>query len=170
MSYTATATASSTFTKTDAQYLASRIAADLKQVQQFYGKPSDTEITDYVVEAAVLLHHRLLDNVKYGYKLNGYWIFAIEYSTNYLGQLQANDMPGSIPPAAQVTGASWSSYLSRRTNADLSEETIQSIDEVIPVSRTGGSEPQFSGGQWESDKGYERSGVGLQRRTYWSAA
>lgn len=168
MTQTVTATTTSTFTKTDAQYLASRIAADLKQVQLAYGSPSDDEINDYVIEAAVLLHYRLLSNVKYGYRLNGYWIFAIEYSTNYLGQLQTNDMPGSIPTTAQLAGASWSSYLTRRTNADLSQTDINGINAVIPVDRVGGSEPVFSGGQWSSDKTYERNGVGVERRTYWS--
>ncbi len=166
MNYTATATA--TFTKTDAQYLASRIAADLKQLQLAYGRPSDAEITDYVVEAAVLLHHRLLKNVKYGYKVGGSWVYAIEYTTNYLGQLEVNDMPGSIPTTAELSGATWSSFLSRRHNPDISPEAHQSINDVIPVEREEGSEPQFSGGQWESDKSYESNGVGLQRRTYWS--
>ena len=170
MSYSITSTATVTFTKTDAQYLASRIAADLKQIQLAYGRPTDSEITDYVVEAAILLHHRLLDNVKYGYKLNGFWIYAIEYSTNYLGLLNVNNMPGNIPTTAQLNGSSWSSFLTRRHNPDISHEEHQSINSVIPFERTNGSEPQFNGGQWQIDNGYERNGVGLQRRTYWSAA
>ena len=39
---------SDTFTRTHAVYLASKVAADLKQMQLFYGKPSDGNIEAYI--------------------------------------------------------------------------------------------------------------------------
>ena len=87
MTYSLTTTTSHTFTIADAKYLASRIATDLAQVRLFYDQPSDQMIQDYAIEAAVLLKFGILQSVKYGFQINDNWIFALDYSVNYLGQL-----------------------------------------------------------------------------------
>ncbi len=53
---------SDTFTKTHAVYLASKVAADLKQMQLFYGKPSDESIEAYINEIVLLLVNKCLQD------------------------------------------------------------------------------------------------------------
>ena len=52
MTYSYTTT--STFTRTHAIYLASKVAADLRQMQLFYGRPSNENIEAYIEELAIL--------------------------------------------------------------------------------------------------------------------
>ena len=70
--YTTSTTAS--FTMTHAKYLSSKVAADLKRMQRFYGSPSDAWIADYEAELASLLKHGYLASVTYGYKRDGNFI------------------------------------------------------------------------------------------------
>ena len=46
MSYSYTVTESTTFTVTHARHIAAKVATDLKRLQRFYGKPSDSAIAD----------------------------------------------------------------------------------------------------------------------------
>lgn len=165
-----TATQTYTFTRTDAQYLASRIAADLRQVQILYGRgrPTDQEIQNYAVEAGMLLHFKLLDRVTYGFKRDGVWALSLEYSTNYLGNLQVDGPPGSVPAGANIAGTSWGSFLNRKVASHLTQPQVEAIDEAIPISRNSGEEPRYSGGQFADPLSYARHGVELQRKIYWS--
>jgi len=164
MTYSTTLSASQTFTIADAKYLASRIASDLTQLRLYYGQLTEQKVQDLTVEAAILLKAGLLSNVKYGYQKDGKWVFALSYSVNYLGQLEvANDSPGGVDATANVTGASWSSYLTRRHNPNLSAEDLKAIDELLPIQRGGGSEPSASNGAWSNDKTYYRNGTDISR-------
>lgn len=164
MTYSTTLTASQTFTIADAKYLASRIASDLTQLRLFYGQVTEQKVQDLVVEAAILLKAGLLGNVKYGYQKNNEWIFALSYTVNYLGQVElANDSPGSVDPSADVTGASWMSYLTRRHNPNLTDAERRAVEELLPIKRTGFAEPSSAGGAWSNDKTYYRNGTDMAR-------
>ena len=52
MSYSFTTTETNAFTITHANYLASKVAADLKRMQRFYGSPSNAMIEKYKKEIA----------------------------------------------------------------------------------------------------------------------
>lgn len=168
MTYSATHTATATFTKTSAEHLAGRIAAELNQVKLGYeGVPSDEDIIKYAQEAAILLHHKLLKSVKYGFKRNDSWALVLEYTTNYLGQIQADHLPGDIPMSANITGATWYTHLQTRST-DHSQEELRAIEASIPIKRDVGVEPSFTGGQWGDNKQFSKDGGGLGRRVYWS--
>lgn len=53
-----TGTNSTTFTRTNARLIASKIAADLRQMRLFYGKPSAERVDEYVDELVELLARR----------------------------------------------------------------------------------------------------------------
>jgi hypothetical protein len=164
MTYSTTLTASQTFTIADAKYLASRIASDLTQLRLYYGQLTEQKVQDLTVEAAILLKAGLLDNVKYGYQKEGKWVFAISYSVNYLGQLEVvNDSPGGIDATANVTGASWSSWLTRRNNPNLSAQELREIEQLLPIQRGSGTEPSTTNGAWSTDKTYYRNGSAISR-------
>ena len=70
---TSTYTYNTTFTLTNAKYLAAKIATDLKRMQRFYGKPTDQQIEDYENEAISLLNDGYLDTITYGFKKDDKW-------------------------------------------------------------------------------------------------
>lgn len=170
MSYSQTLSNTTTFTLSDAKYLASRIATDLTQMRLLYGKPTEQRVQDYAIEAAMLLKFGLLSSVKYGFQLNGNWIYAINYSVNYLGQLQTtNDDPGDIPSAEGVASATWHSFLTTRHNSDLSQTELDSINSQLPISRNNGDEPGSSHGTWVTEKTYSKNGVAMTRSYFRSS-
>ena len=74
MSYSYTISTLTSFTVTHARHIAAKVATDLKRLQRFYGKPSDSDITNYESEIVELLKRRYLGTVSYGYKRDGEWI------------------------------------------------------------------------------------------------
>lgn len=160
-------TYSDTVTKTDAGYLASKVAADLKQMQLFYGKPSDEEIEAFKEELVVLLVNKCLKMVEYGFNRDNKWIIVIRYTISSYGMLLEDDRSGRIPPGADISGASWLSFLEHNDSwhsiSDIERERIQ---ELLPFQRTEGTEPGFDPGGWTSDKTYYRNGTALERGVY----
>lgn len=168
MTQSLTRSITQTFSIADARYLASRIASDLAQVRLYYGHAdpylTEQKVDDLVVEAAILLKFGLLDNVKYGFKRDGNWVFALSYTVNSQGQLEVpNDSPGGVYSQANVEGASWYSHLAKRHNPSISSEDRAAIIADLPIQRTAGQEPGTAGGSWDNDKTYYRNGTGIQR-------
>jgi len=165
MSYTNTQ--SSTFTRTHASYIASKIAADLRQMQRFYGKPSDTEIDDYVTELVELLVGGYLDSVEYGYRIDGRWVVALSYTVYSNGLVSTDDNSGRVPPGADVKGATWYSYLRKNQKFSALPAADQArVTGALPVKRTPATEPQAGNGVWTQDKAYSSNGTAAQRRTF----
>ena len=114
MSYSVAVTESTTFTVTHARHMAAKVATDLKRIQRLYDRPSDSAIADYEAEAIELMKAGYLDYVWYGFKRNGYWIEpTLKYTSQDLYSGSADDDPGKIRPGADITGASFYSYLAR---------------------------------------------------------
>ena len=110
-SYTVTETAA--FTVTHAIHIAAKIAADLKRMQRLYGSPSDAAIASYESEIVALLKAGYLGTVTYGYWQNESWIEpTLRYTAQELVGVAANDDdPGRVRPGANITGATFYSYL-----------------------------------------------------------
>jgi len=161
-------TSTSSFTVTHAKYLASKVAADLRQLQRLYGAPPDDMIADYLLELSVLLSRGYLSSVQYGFRRNGNWILALSYSVNSEGNLVADARSGGVFPSADVGGAVFHSYLFTTSawHALSSAEQI-SVQSLLPFERVAANEPGTEGGYWvESDRTYASGGVGVVRRTY----
>jgi hypothetical protein len=165
MSYSYTQSETKTFTITHAKHMAAKVATDLKRMQRFYGFPSDADINKYEGEAIELLKKGYLGTVAYGFKRNGDWIEPmLKYSArDFVGDFSNDDDPGRIKPNADISGASFYSYLtySASWNSLLDDEK-QSFSESLPLFRNGADEPGVNG-YLESDKVYSSGGKALDR-------
>lgn len=161
-----TFTRSDTFTRTHAGYLASKVAADLHQMQRFYGRPTSGEIDDYLEELTTLLAGGYLDYIEYGFRRNSDWTLCFRYTATPFG-LDTDDRPGRVLVGANISGASWYSYLVKNDAWSLlGDAERQRLLDSIPVKRTSASTPGLGDGYWVEDKTYSRNGVALGRRTF----
>jgi len=166
MTTTHTLSSTATFTVTHAKYLASKIAADLRQMQLFYGSPSDLWIEHYVTEAVVLILGGYLKCVTYGFRRNGQWVVALKYDAHVGGVLLADDRAGRVKPGLNVSSASWGSFLEHSTKfLTLSGADRERVEALLPFERGYGEEPRV-GGAWTADRSYSNGGVSLQRQMY----
>ena len=168
---TTTYTTEYTFTRTNAKYIASKVAGDLKLMQIFYGEPTDSQINDYIEELVILLLgngvHGYLESVDYGFRKDGSWIVAAKYSANYSGDVSRDDRSGGIPFGKDTNGASCYSYLRKNSHFwNLSQSERDRILESIPIKRSSAEEPQLGAGEWVSERTYSSGGVVMERRVF----
>ena len=164
---TQTYTTSETFTLTHAKYLASKVAADLLQMQMFYGSPTNEKINQYISELTTLLVHGYLDSVDYGFRKDNKWVVQTNYSVKNGSISTTDDRSGSIYPGADVSGATWGSYLRKSSKYYLQGQTEKDrIETLMPFSRGDQDEPGFQPGRFVSDKYYYNGGVGLERKVF----
>lgn len=162
-SYTVTAT--TTFTRTHARHIAAKVATDLKRMQRFYGEPSDDWIAKYQRELIELMLARCLDTVTYGFRLHGAWIEpTLQYrSRDLLGDDGTDNDPGRIRPGADVSGASFYSYLSYSSVwGRLPPREKEALETRLPFPRSGAPEPPIRGYVY-SDRTYSAGGRSLER-------
>jgi hypothetical protein len=165
MSYSTTVTDSISFTLTHARYLASKVATDLKRMQRFYGKPSDTKIGEFEIELTALLKAGYLGTVSYGFKKNGEWVTpTLRYFARELNGLSAtDDDPGRVLPGADVTGADFYTYLTYSAAWDaLTPAQRAQFKQALPFFRGGASEPGVNG-YFTDDRSYSAGGRALGR-------
>lgn len=165
MSYSYSYTETSTFTVTHARHMAAKVATDLKRLQRFYGSPSDQIIAACETEVIELLQAGYLGTVTYGFHRNANWIEpTLFYTARDLAGASANDdNPGKIRASADVSGASFYSYLtySRAWN-QLSDAGKDAFKKSMPFYRGGEAEPGISG-YLTSDRTYSAGGRALDR-------
>jgi len=163
MSYSFTATETKTFTMTHANYLASKVATDLKRMQRFYGSPSDIKIERYEKEIALFLKHGFLKTVSYGYKKDGDWIEpTLIYRASDI-ESAANDDPGKVRPGRDISGASFYSFLEYSSEwFELTESEKEQFNDGLPIDRGTGDTPGIKG-YIENDRTYSSGGKALSR-------
>jgi len=163
---TNTNTATASFTVTHARYLASKIAADLRQMKLFYNQPSDKQIEDYISEVIVLLLGGHLASVTYGFKRGDDWVIALRYTAEQSGILINDDKSGRVTPGVDVSNAYWYSFLIYSNSySNLSSLEREKLEAQLPFKRSGADEPKISG-LWTNDKSYSNGGVSIQRGTF----
>ena len=159
-------TETQTFTLTHAKHMAAKVAADLMRLQRLYGTPSTQWISDYEEEVTVFLKAGYLGTVTYGFRRDGKWIEpTLKYTASELSSGDIDDTPGRIRPNADITGASFYSYMTYSaawTNASQSER--DAVKAQTPVSRSGADEPEVNG-YLASDRSYSSGGRALNRST-----
>ncbi len=160
-------TESETFTKTQAEYLASKIATDLKRIQRLYGEPADFLISQYYAEAVILLKSGFLKCITYGFKRNGEWI---EPTLRYTAYDLANDNgkdddPGKVRAGKNVSGARFSSVVEYNDSWNkLSSEEQDKFESQLPVQRTVGITSSFNG-YLSRDLTYSSGGQSIYRES-----
>ncbi|OAB59716.1 hypothetical protein AY599_07800 [Leptolyngbya valderiana BDU 20041] len=159
-------TTTSTFTRTDARRVGGKVAADLKQMQQAYGKPSDASIEQHLHELVELLLDGYLGTVVYGFKRDGVWLpGSLRYTALSIGTLSEDARSGSITRGVDITGASFTSHLTYSSKwDDLTTEQKARYKAKLPFQRVGAEEPSAPGG-WIEGKSYVSSGGGVRRAT-----
>jgi hypothetical protein len=136
-------------------------------MQRFYGQPSDATIASYEAEITALIKHGYLERVWYGFKRDGKWVEpTLRYSSRDLQGSHTDDNdPGRVKPGADISNASFYSFLSYSTKwymLDLSDR--QKFEADLPLTRGTASEPQV-GGFMLQDKTYSAGGYALDRST-----
>ena len=147
--------------------MATKISADLKRLQRFYGEPSDYNISTFELEVIGLLRKGYLRTVAYGYKRHNQWIEpTLKYNAIDLMGISSNDDdPGRIRPGANISGASFYSYLTYSAKWDqLSQDERDAFKKTLPFSRSSAGEPTING-YLSQDKTYSSGGRALNRET-----
>lgn len=165
MSYSYTDSRTTTFTATHAKHIAAKVATDLKRMQRFYGIPSDDNITSYEAEVIELLKGNFLETVTYGFRRDGNWIEpTLRYTArDFFGTSVNDDDPGRIRPGADVSEASFYSYLTYSTawyNSPDSEK--EAFKKRLPFQRSNAPEPSING-YLSHDRTYSSGGRALDR-------
>lgn len=165
MSYTLTET--QTFTQTHAKHMATKVSADLKRMQRYYGLPSDQKIAAFEAEVIELLKKGYLGSVSYGFKRDGQFIApTLKYSASDLMGISANDDdPGRISPNEDISGASFYSFLAYSSAWwGLSQSEKETFENGLPLDRGSADEPSVNG-HFTQDKTYSSGGRSLSRET-----
>ena len=157
-------TNTNTFTVTHAEYLSSKIAADLQQMQGFYGAPSDAQIKLYIEELIAHLKAGYLKSVDYGYFKNRTWVVAVSYEANQLTGALIDNNPGRIPSGKDISGAVYWTYLRRNLKYDaLTAEQKGAFLNTITLKRSGAEDP-MNGVSGIQDKTYSAGGQEIKRK------
>ena len=164
MSTTYTQTSTQTFTRAHAKRISYRVATDLKRMQRLYGAPTDQEIEDYDGELIELLTAGYLGSVAYGFRRNNKWIEpTLRYTAFELADSGFGDDPGRVPAKADISGATFYSYLTYSSAWDaLSPSARAAFNETLPIKRVGAPEPGVDG-YVQQDLAYSAGGRGVQR-------
>jgi len=165
-SYSYTVAETQTFTVTHAKHMAAKVAADLMRLQRLYGTPTTQRILDFEQEVTQLLKAGFLGSVIYGFKRGENWIEpTLNYSASELSGTGTDDSPGRIRPGADISGATFYSYL---TYSAAWERATQSEKDAFererPFSRGTASAPGVSG-YLVDDRSYSSGGRALNRST-----
>ena len=134
-------------------------------MQAYYGRPGESEISDYQHELSELLARGYVSSVQYGFKRDGKKIVVLEYEHRPSGL--RDDNSGRVFPRANISGAEWFSFLTTSEKWDALDKSAQAeFRRGLRVTRVEGREPRDGDGYWAADKSYSSEGAGAQRRTF----
>jgi hypothetical protein len=161
-------TRSATASRTDAEYLASKIAGDLWLLYFLYKKTSEQYVRDHITEAVELIANGYLRSLDYGFKRNGIVIFRLRYEVHWDGSVSRDDECGDISAGMNLDGATAYSYLSPNSNYfSLTAEQQAAFDAKLPVKRNGADEPPLAAnGVSSADRQYAKNGTGVSRTVF----
>ena len=163
---TNTYTTSTTFTKTNVEYVASKVVADLRGLKAYYDQPSESRIWDFYEELVGLLVGGYVASAEYGFQRSGQRIVSLYYEARMDGSL-TDGKSGGVYARADISQATWFSFLvySRKWDS-LSPTAQQDIEARLPIKRSYGQAPVDGNGYWSTDRSYSSQGVGVQRLTF----
>jgi hypothetical protein len=156
---------STTFTVTHARHMASKVSADLKRMQRFYGYPTDSSIAHYETEVIELLKAGYFGTLTVGFLRNSQWIEpTLRYTSRDLAGMAANDDdPGRVLPGRDISGATFHNFLTYSAAwYALTETEKDAFKRRLPFERTGMTEPTVNGYLLD-DKTYSAGGRALSR-------
>src|SRR5438309_118160 len=106
-------TTSTTFTRTHAAYLASKVGTDLYQCHRRYGRPSQAQVDDYIAELEELLAGGYVAGYEFGFLAPGRRrVLSWSYTVTSAGiSGGADDRAGGVYLAADVAAADWFNFM-----------------------------------------------------------
>ena len=165
-----TITATQTFTRTHARYLASKVVADLYQCARLYGKPQTGQVTKYEEELVELLVGGYVAEYEFGFKKNGKRVVTWQYRVNVYGDLvggDVDDRAGGVYARATVADSAYFNFLSHSQKWwNLTPGAMKTIEDQLPIHRSTGELPVDGDGYWGPDRTYSNGGVAISRRTF----
>lgn len=167
MTNTFTQTETRTFTVTHAKHLAAKVVTDLKRIQRFYHEPLDDRIANLQEELIALLKNGYLKKITYGFQRSDRWIApTLSFTAEELSSVDGvDDDPGRVLPGADISGASFCTYLERnQAYFNLSYSERQQFEERLPFKRGSGPVPGAEG-YFSRDLSYSSGGRSLNRST-----
>ena len=161
-----TQSSSHSYTRTSARYIASKIVADLRRVQSYYGTPVDGVLESFQQELCELLAGGYVAEVEYGFRRQGKRVLCLRYRFRLDGTL-ADENAGGVPARVDISGASWFSCLMHSEAWWLlSGEERERIQSTLPFRRTAGAGPEDGDGYWDAERTYARDGAGAHRSVF----
>jgi hypothetical protein len=165
-----TITASQSFTRTHAKYLASKVVADLYQCARLYGRPSTDGIPGYEAELVELLVGGYVDEYEFGFKLESKRVVSWQYAVTANGDLLGggtDDGAGGVYARAKVAGTDYFNFLTYSQKwSNLASADRDRIKKSLPFSRSTGTLPTDGNGYWVQDRTYTSSGTSVARKTF----
>ena len=165
-----TMTATQTFTRTHAKYLASKVVTDLYQCARLYGEPRTDDVADYEAELVQLLAGGYVAEYEFGFKKNGKRVVTWQYRVNASGDLVGggvDDRAGGVYARGKVAGATYFNFLTYSQKwRNLTPGARKAIKDRLKIRRTPGALPADGNGYWVSDRTYSNGGVAVSRRTF----
>lgn len=165
-----TLSATQTFTRTHAKYLASKVITDLYQCASLYGSPLTDEIADYQGELVELLAGGYVSEYEFGFKKNGKRVVSWHYAVNSFGDLVGggtDENAGGVYARAKVTDATYFNFLTYSQKwVSLTQAEKDAVKDKLPVHRSPGILPSDGNGYWVSDRTYADGGTSVSRRTF----
>jgi hypothetical protein len=165
MSYTTTAT--TTFNRSHARYVATKVAADLRRMQHLYGWPTDKVIGDLIEEITEMLALDYLKTIEIGFERYGKRVLSLKYESRRDGTLSNDNNAGGLPRGADVSGCdriNYMTYTEKFNNLTAAQQLA--VKQTLPYVRTGAPEPQDGTGYWTQDRTYSAAGGGTVRRVF----
>jgi hypothetical protein len=155
-------TTTSTFTITNARYLASKIAADLRQFKSFYGKPMEETIDELYEELVEMLAGGYIATYEAGFRKDGERVVSQRYVVS--SGAAADERAGGIYARVDVSGASWSTFMTYSSEWEALTPTVQqAVKDTFSIKRTPGSTPTDGDGYWETGRSYASGGTSTAR-------
>jgi hypothetical protein len=161
---TLSTTATETFSIAHARHISSRVAADMRLMNRYYGYPSEDAIENYLEEIAQFLVNGYLATFEIGFKRDGLRLFTLRYEVLADGSL-ADLRAGGVPVGVDIAGASPFNYLTHSTTwTQLDRSEREAFEAKLPVQRSPGPAPVDGQGYWvHDDRSYAAAGTGLRR-------
>jgi hypothetical protein len=158
---------SETFSISHARHIASRVAADMRQMSRYYGYPEESEIDDFLEEIAQYLVKGYLATFEMGFKHDGRRLFTLYYEVLADGSL-SDSRAGGVPAGIDVEGATPFNFLKQSEGFYLlSQAEREAFKAKLPIKRVFGHAPVDGNGRWVSeDRSYAAAGTGLRRRRF----
>jgi|SRR5665213_460002 hypothetical protein len=162
-----TSTTTTTFTRTHAKQLASKVVTDLYQCSIHYERPSANDLEDYQTELIEMLANGYVAVYEFGFKKSDKRMLSWRYTIGPDGGLHGDSDAGNVYAKAALVGATYFNFMSYSQKWwDLTDSQRTTFKKSLPFQRSSGSLPGDGDGYWQVDHGYSAGGVRVERETF----